>query len=171
MFHRVEQSPESKECQRLQGTADAAPQIARHMPPLPRSNALGLMTNDRTTDATDAVFNLICLKRSPLWGAAQADSLPSLTPSALSAVPAAGRLHPSTGVEGMKGYSMSVSESLCSPGSAGATPGRARAALRLRLPNNAVGRRGRVKLAVSPAKSGEGRTRLLDFTPDKSGKQ
>jgi hypothetical protein len=53
VFHRVEQSPESKECQRLQPAPGGASQIARHMPPLPTSNAVGLASYSRSQPITD----------------------------------------------------------------------------------------------------------------------
>jgi len=64
VFHRVEQSPESKECQHLQPAPDGACQIARHMPPLvvltnhPHISSSKLPTI-RHTVLTDAVFQSV----------------------------------------------------------------------------------------------------------------
>lgn len=58
--------------------------ICRHFPEvMPRDQ----MKTDRTTDATDAVFSLIVLPETlPTPGSESGWTLPSLAPSALSAV-------------------------------------------------------------------------------------
>ena len=89
VFHRVEQSPESKECQHLQPAPGGACQIARHMPPLPTSNAVGLASYSRsqpTTDRpTDAVPTLALSPHSFPVGQ-QGKPLPSSLPSSLCGV-------------------------------------------------------------------------------------